>query len=475
MRQLFRQVRGLARLTPFDTSTGEGRSQERYRRILLTTASGLVVRTVGVLVGLVTVPLVLSYLGKERYGLWTAVTTLVAWATLFDFGLANGLVNLVARAHGREDPAEATRAFSTAVRALMVVALSVGTVAVIAVPLIPWSSLLAVRGAVDDATVRWSVAAALAMFLLGLPLSAVPQLYAGYQKTYLTNAFSLLGSLVGLALLIAAVAVRASMPILVLALSSMGIVAAGAGLAYARRALPWVRLRGAGASRETLRALTARSVPIFLYQLGALAVNETQVVILAHRAGLSVVTDFSIAFRLYALIVTLILFGTAAFVPTFREAAERGEHGWALRAFRRLMAIRLGLAVAGGAGMMLFGNWILRVWLRRSDITYGWQLWLALSVLILAAVWVTTFTDFMWIMDRLWHIVGLALANGVVTIALTWLLTPRLEALGAVLALLAFTGLINTWLVPWLARPLFLARPAPPVVSTPTQARGADG
>jgi O-antigen/teichoic acid export membrane protein len=475
MRQTLRHLRGLGRLNPFDTSTEAGRSQERYRLILLTTTSGLAVRGVGVLVSLVTVPLVLSYLGKERYGLWTAVTTLVAWAALFDFGLANGLVNLVARAHGRDDTTEATRAFSAAVGALSAVALLLAAMAAVAIPLVSWSTILGVRGEVDGDTVRWSVAAALGMFLVGLPLSAVPQLYAGYQKTYLTNAFTLLGSLGGLGLLVAAVSFRASMPVLVVALSSTGIIAAGAGLVYARRAFPWVTLRGAGATRDTLRALTARSLPIFLYQVGALAVNQTQVVILAHRTGLATVTNFSIAFRMYALLVTLIIFGTASFVPTFREAAERGEHGWARRAFRRLMAIRIGLAGAGGVGMMLLGNEALRLWLRRSDIVYGWQTWLVVSALVVTAVWVTTYVDFMLIMDRLWPVVGLVLANGAVTITLTWLLTPRFDVLGAFVALLAFSGLVNTWLVPWMARSLLLAGSGKQVVSTSTPAGGVDG
>jgi hypothetical protein len=90
----------LLRLKPFDVATPEGRSQERYRRIALTAASGLAAPSVTMVVGLVTVPLVLAYLGKERYGLWTAITTVVTWATLFDLGLANGLVSLVSRVHG---------------------------------------------------------------------------------------------------------------------------------------------------------------------------------------------------------------------------------------------------------------------------------------------------------------------------------------------------------------------------------------
>jgi O-antigen/teichoic acid export membrane protein len=455
MRRFFQKVRSLIRLSSFDTSTDSGRSQERYRRILLTTVSGLALRGVGVVVGLITVPLVLGYLGKERYGLWTAVTTVVAWATLFDFGLANGLVNLVSRAHGREDPAEATRAFSTAIHALTVVAVSLGAVAVIVVPLIPWSSLLGVRGAVDDATVRWSVAAALGMFLVGLPLSAVPQLYAGYQKTYLTNAFGLVGSLVGLGFLVAAVAVQASMPVLVLALSSMGLVASGAGLAYARRALPWVRM-GGGASRATLRALTARSMPIFLYQLGALTVNETQVIILARRSDLATVTDYAIVLRLYLVIVSVIQLGTSSFMPPFREAYERGDLDWARRAFQHLQRVRLLMAIGGGLGLVLLGNTVIRVWLHRGDVAFRWPVWVALAVLLLATVWGTAYVEFLWIMDRLWPLVVLVAMNGVTTVVLTWLTVPTHGVLGAVVASTVFTALVSSWALPTLARPLLI-------------------
>lgn len=456
MLEIVRQIRAVTRLKPFDTATPEGRSLERYRRIVLTTASGMAVRGVGVLIGLLTVPLLLSYLGKERFGLWTAITTIVTWATLFDFGLSNGLVNLISRAHGRENRAEATQAFSTAILALGAVALVLGFCALLALPAVSWSDLLGVRGVVDESTVRWSVAAALGSFLLSLPLSAVPQLYSGYQKTYWTNVFALAGSAVGLGVLLAAVRAEAEMPVLVLAISSMGLLTSLLALAFARQALPWIEVRARHVSLVALRALSKRSFPIFLYQLGALTVNETQVIILARRSDLATVTDYAIVLRLYLVIVSVIQLGTSSFMPPFREAYERGDLDWARRAFQHLQRVRLLMAIGGGLGLVLLGNTVIRVWLHRGDVAFRWPVWVALAVLLLATVWGTAYVEFLWIMDRLWPLVVLVAMNGVTTVVLTWLTVPTHGVLGAVVASTVFTALVSSWALPTLARPLLI-------------------
>jgi O-antigen/teichoic acid export membrane protein len=449
-----RQIRTVLRRTPFDTSTPEGRSDERYRRIVLTTASSMAVRGVGVLAGLVTVPLLLGYLGKERYGLWAAITSVVTWASLFDLGVSSGLVNLVARAHGREDSTAAREAFATAFVVLVAVAAVMGLVVAVTLPVIPWSALLGARGVLPDETVRWSVAAAVGAFLVGLPLGTVPQLYAGYQKTYVVNAFNLLGTVLGLAVLVAAVLGRSSMPVLVLCLSAGGLLASTLALIHARRALPWIRVRLAHVSREALHALTERSIPIFLFQVGALAVNETQVIILANRSGLSTVTDYSVALRLYAVMASMIQLGTASFVPPLREAYERGDTAWAPRAFRNLLVIRMSLALVGGVGLVVLGNLVLRVWLGRTDMAYGPGVWVPFAVLLLASIWGSAWAELLWIMDRLWPLVGMVLMNGVVTVGMTWWLAPTHGVTGAVLATTVFAATVTSWVLPRMARSL---------------------
>ena len=76
--------------------------------------------------GFLIVPVVLNYLGHERYGVFATITAmagLVGWA---DLGLGNGLLSEVASAQGRDDSESTARAVSTAFFALLGLAVVLG-------------------------------------------------------------------------------------------------------------------------------------------------------------------------------------------------------------------------------------------------------------------------------------------------------------------------------------------------------------
>src|SRR5580704_14585226 len=100
---------GVIRFRSFDASTPEGRSKERYRRAALTSLATLAAKGVSIGTLLVTVPLTLAYLGKERYGLWMTISSLVAIFGFADLGMGASLKTLLAAADGRNDCEEAQR------------------------------------------------------------------------------------------------------------------------------------------------------------------------------------------------------------------------------------------------------------------------------------------------------------------------------------------------------------------------------
>jgi O-antigen/teichoic acid export membrane protein len=442
-----RQALGLLRLTSFDTSTPEGRSLERYRRIALTTVSGMTARGLGSLLGLVSVPLLLGYLGKERFGLWAIITTLMAWVALFDLGMANGLVNMLSAAHGREEKEAAGEYLSTAFFSLLAVSLVLAVIVVVALGLVPWGAVLGAKAAADEPTVRWSVGAALGIFVLSLPFSVTQQVYAAYQRTYIWNGFALLGASLGFAGLLVCIHLRASMPLLILGSGIAIPLATIAAYVYATgRALPWLGARLHKVSRAALRGLLARSVPIFLYQIGALVVNETQSILLAHRCDLATVAAYSVTMRVYLVFIAVIQIGTNSFIPALREAHERGDRDWTTRAFARLLRVRIGIAAAGGLLVVLLGNVLLALWLRRTDIAFGKSTWLAMAALMIGAMWSTSYAELLSIMDRLWINVVAVFANGTISLVLTYFLAPRYQVMGALLALAIPTALITIFL-----------------------------
>ena len=102
-RRRFEDILGLIRLSSFDVSTPEGREKERYRRIVLNTIASVFARISTAIVSLAIIPMLLTYLDKQLFGMWTTITVTVTWFTLFDFGIINGLVNAISEAYGRDD------------------------------------------------------------------------------------------------------------------------------------------------------------------------------------------------------------------------------------------------------------------------------------------------------------------------------------------------------------------------------------
>lgn len=454
-----RRVKEVARLRPFDSSTAEGRSKERYRRIVLTTASGLTTRIVTAVVGLFTIPLALSYLGKEEYGLWAVVTSFVAWTSLFDFGIVNSLVNALSEANGKNSPEDAKRYVSTAFFVLLAIAGILGLVLAVSAGWVPWSRLLAVRIAIPQRTVMWTAVNALICVLVALPLSIVRQIYAGYQKAYIGNLFTILGALITLLALYLVIWTRGGLPALVFAFAGPPVLIAFINLLYlAFKEMPWLTPRLGNVSLPAMRRLLSTSTPLFLFQVGGLLVNETQIIVLAHATNLDLVSECSIIWRLGATLSTFVALGTGAFIPAFREAYERGDQAWMRAGFRRMLFLRMSIAATAALLLILGGNTILRVWLHRGDFHFTNTLWIAQAVVLVSTVWSTAFGDFLTIMDRIWVQVLMVMINGVITISLTLVLAPRLGLLGAIISIGFTTACFWTWVTPLLVRRFILLR-----------------
>jgi O-antigen/teichoic acid export membrane protein len=156
-------------------------------------------------------------------------------------------------------------------------------------------------------------------------------------------------------------------------------------------------------------------------------------------------------------------------VPSLREARERGDEAWMRSAFGHFVRVRMLLAVGGALGVVLLGNSVLRVWLRRTDVAFGFAEWCALAVLMFATTWVTAHVELLMIMDRVWILVLLVLANAAGTITLTYLLAPAWGVLGVIAATAAVTTLVFTWLVPRLASSVLHVRERGPGLGRGTE------
>lgn len=353
----------MRRLTPFDTATPEGRAKERYRRVALTTVSGALAKGLTFLTLLVSIPLVVRYLGAERYGLWITITSVVALLGFADLGIGSGVLNAVSEAHGRNDRSAARTYVSNGFFLLLGIALLSSLLFAIAYPSVPWARVFNVASAEATREAGPAIAVLLACFALNLPLAIVQRVQSGYQEGFISNLWQAGGSLVALGALLLAIWQKAGLPWLVLAMVGAPVLASAGNWLHAFR---WSRRWLAPTWRlvqipASLRLARIGSLFLVLQLAGALAF-ATDNIIASQVLGAPAAARYSIAHRLFMVAPFLVGLITVPLWPAYGEAAARGDRLWIRRTLFRTLGLGLGATIVAAAVLTFFADPIFALW-----------------------------------------------------------------------------------------------------------------
>lgn len=368
------------RLRPFDTSTDAGRSRERYRRAALTAATSVVSRAVSLLALLISVPLTLHYLGTERYALWMAISSFLAVITSLDLGIGNGLVTAIAECHGRGDVDGARRSTASALVILTGLAVVAFLIFAAAYPFLSWQRIFRIGSPQALAEAGPATAIFVACVLASLPLAVAGRVRVGYQRGFATEAWALVGTLLGFGGLLAAVAMRGGLPWLVLGFSGGPVLAAAlSGLSLFLRERPALRPRSGDFDRSRALRLLRTGLAFFVLQMAGAVAFSSDSLIAAQVLGPEAVTRFAVTARLFTIVSVAVGIALAPLWPAYGEAVARGDVGWVrkalVRSLRVSVAVSLGLALVAVA----IGDRIIRLWVG-SGIDPGLSLLLGLGL-----------------------------------------------------------------------------------------------
>ena len=77
------------------------------KKIIKSVGLTTIIKPVGMIVSFIYTPMLLAYLGEEKYGIWITVLTVINWINYFDVGIGNGLRNCLASEVGQRKYDEA--------------------------------------------------------------------------------------------------------------------------------------------------------------------------------------------------------------------------------------------------------------------------------------------------------------------------------------------------------------------------------
>jgi O-antigen/teichoic acid export membrane protein len=427
-----------------DTRTEEGRSAERNRRAALTAASSVVARGAGAAAGLVSVPLAITYLGTERYGLWMAISSVLAMMSFADLGIGNGLLNAIATADGKSDEGMAVKSVSSAFFILLAVAAGIVTLAFLLFPVLPWKAILNVRTPLAAAEVAPTALVLAVCIALNLPLGTVDKVQTGFQEGFVNNLWQAVSALLGLGCVIAGIRLKCGLPLLVAAIAGAPTLARAANwilqFAVAR---PWLRPSLRSFDGKRAASLTRTGTVFFAFNVLTILGYTSDSIVIAHYLGAPAVATYAVVQKLFSA-TAVSEYLIAPLWPAFGEAIARRDFGWIRRTIRRSLSVNFAVTVAIGFPVVMLGKPFI-AWWTASRILAPVPLLVSFAVLRLLLVYQGTLSVFLNHGDTLRAQLGFFALASVCSIILKVVLVHRLGVSGVVWATICGFALFYVW------------------------------
>ena len=337
---------------------------QRTRRLLEGALSATASKAAVLLTNALAIPITIRYLGTESFGVWTTISTLLSMLLVLDFGVANSLTNFISEAYAREDREHASTYATTAMGIMTVAAMLIAVSGCLIWPMMHWDRIfhLSAHGP-SEALVSRAVAAAFVVFLLGLPASLAPKILGGYQELRSASLFQAVGSVFNLLLLI--VLARRHAGLVALTTASAGALVLGNYLCLVWIWFfhkPWLAPRPRHLSRIAARRVMRSGGELFILQIAALVVFNSDNLVVAHFLGPVEVASYSVTWRLvsYAAIAQTLI--APALWPAFSEAFSRNDLPWIRRTYYRTLRLTTGVAFGFTLVLAVAGRAMIAIW-----------------------------------------------------------------------------------------------------------------
>ena len=173
---------------------GFARHLDLWRPVLASASAGTLNRGSAIAIRLVTIPLLLRYLGVERYGLWMTIASATAYLTMLDFGTVSALTNRLSACYARGRAGVAASLVISATIGLCIVAIAGVVLALIVIFRIDWVNAFHLSSAAAIAEVRPTIVAATILAGAQLALAAVLRVPYTMQRGSLSEGYQLAGN-----------------------------------------------------------------------------------------------------------------------------------------------------------------------------------------------------------------------------------------------------------------------------------------
>ncbi len=323
-------------------------------------------KPISMLLSYIYVPVALSFLGEEKYGVWATILSVLSWISLFDVGIGNGLRNKLAECFTNNDDEHSVKKYvSSAYIMLAIIVFSAMALFIVVFSFINWNVFFKVGKDFED-NLRLVMILSTVFMCISFVLSICKSIYRAMQSNHIVNLMGVLQ--------------QALMLLSILVLSKMTsnnlvyvAIIYGASDLIVELIFTFQLFRTNRCfvpnlkyfSKKEAKATTNLGILFFIVQIATMVLYTTDNIIITQVVGSSEVTSYTTANKLFSMITAVFSIVVAPYWSAI--TAYKSQKDWrAINTGKKKMLTLWGMATFGCILLIIVFKPIVRIWLGRT-------------------------------------------------------------------------------------------------------------
>lgn len=284
----------------------------------------MLIKPISMLISIVYTPLLLAFLGDEKYGLWATILSIINWINYFDVGIGNGLRNLLSKEIAEENYDEARKSVSTAYMILSMIALGVYFVLVLSVIFLNWNTIFS-----TTIEIRPTLTISFTFICLNFVLALSNILFHALQQSEKVSIRGCLVQVINLIVLFfLSQKISGSLVIISILFGSSTMIVYLFNTIRIFKTNKYLKPSTQYFDKQKIKQISNVGIKFFAIQIFCLMLFTVDNLIITHYFGAEILTPFSIANKVFNTAYTLF---AAFMVPYWSRSAvafAKNDYQW---------------------------------------------------------------------------------------------------------------------------------------------------
>ena len=142
-------------------------------------------KPIAMLLSYIYVPIVMNYLGIEKYGVWTTILTIISWVSYFDIGIGNGLRNRLTEEFNCDSRNNANKLISSSYAISIIVMTIISLLFLVIAQFIDWYKIFGINNIEEN--LKFVVIESVLLVAVNFVFNLCINIFYALQKAYVVS------------------------------------------------------------------------------------------------------------------------------------------------------------------------------------------------------------------------------------------------------------------------------------------------